>query len=197
LDSGAHHELRVLEAISGNERTTQRGLAAQLGIALGLTNLYLKRLVRKGYVKCVNVQSNRVRYLITPKGIAEKTRLAYEYMEYSLLVYREGRKHLKARLQPYADPSTRIAIYGTGDAAELSYLCLKELGLEPVVVFEDSRVGKFLGIPLVDIEQHASVDYDLLIVASIVRPEEIVDALVNRGLPREKLITLRPDAATA
>src|SRR5256885_8109434 len=90
----SHRELRVLEAISANERTTQRGLAAHLGIALGLANLYLKRLVRKGYIKCVTVPSNRVLYLITPKGIAEKTRLTYEFMEYSLQVFREGRKHL-------------------------------------------------------------------------------------------------------
>jgi len=80
VDTGAHRELKVLEAIAEDEQMTQRGLAARLGIALGLTNLYLKRLVRKGYVKCVNVQSNRVLYLITPKGIAEKSRLAYEYM---------------------------------------------------------------------------------------------------------------------
>src|SRR5207253_9651748 len=71
----SHRELRVLEAISANERTTQRGLAAPLGIALGLANLYLKRLVRKGYIRCVTVPSNRVLYLITPQGIAEKPRL--------------------------------------------------------------------------------------------------------------------------
>src|SRR5690349_21437406 len=118
---------------------TQRGLATRLGIALGLTNLYLKRLVRKGYIKCVNVQSNRVLYLITPKGIAEKTRLTYEFLDYSLKVYREGRRHLKTMLEPYAQQaSARIAIYGTGEAAELAYLCLKELGLEPVAVFADA-----------------------------------------------------------
>ena len=88
MDTGAHRELKVLEAIADDERLTQRGLATRLGIALGLTNLYLKRLVRKGYVKCVNVHSNRVLYLITPKGIVEKTRLTYEFMEYSLQVYR-------------------------------------------------------------------------------------------------------------
>jgi DNA-binding MarR family transcriptional regulator len=194
VDTGAHRELKVLEAIAEDEKMTQRGLAARLGIALGLTNLYLKRLVRKGYVKCVNVQSNRVLYLITPKGIAEKSRLAYEFMEYSLLVYREGRKHLKSVLQPYAEhPLTRIAIYGTGDAAELAYLCLKELGLEPVVVFETDRTGAFLGIPLLDIRSHHTVDYDLMVVATIVRAEEILESLVESGVPRAKMITLRPN----
>src|SRR5579872_2867259 len=100
VDVESHRELKVLEAISENERTSQRSLAAQLGIALGLTNLYLKRLVRKGYIKCVTIPSNRVLYLITPKGIAEKTRLTYEFMEYSLRVFRQGRDHLKAMLAP-------------------------------------------------------------------------------------------------
>jgi len=75
LDLESHRDLRVLEAVAADGRTTQRRLSHQLGIALGLTNLYLKRLARKGFIKCVNVRANRVRYLITPTGIAEKTRL--------------------------------------------------------------------------------------------------------------------------
>ena len=104
-----------------------------MGIAVGLTNMYVKRLARKGYIKCVNVQSNRIRYLITPKGIAEKTRLTYEYMDYSLHLYREARGHLRTVLQPLANNGHhRIAIYGTGEAAELTYLSLREFGFEPV-----------------------------------------------------------------
>ena len=68
----------MLEAVAGNERITQRTLARRLGIAVGLTNLYLKRLARKGFIKFVNVRPNRIVYLVTPKGIAEKTRLTYE-----------------------------------------------------------------------------------------------------------------------
>src|SRR5687767_9748398 len=71
----ARRNLQALEAIAEDDRLTQRSLASKLGIALGLTNIYLKRLVRKGYVKCVNIQSNRLQYLLTPKGITEKTRL--------------------------------------------------------------------------------------------------------------------------
>src|SRR5437016_12997620 len=85
----ARRELTVLEAVAGNRHITQRSLAAKLGIALGLTNIYLKRLIRKGYIKCINVQSNRLLYLITPQGITEKTRLTYEFMDYSLQLYRQ------------------------------------------------------------------------------------------------------------
>jgi DNA-binding MarR family transcriptional regulator len=82
MDIEAHRDLKLLEAVEADSRVTQRGLATHLGIALGLTNIYLKRLVRKGYVKCVNVQSNRITYLLTPTGIAEKLRLTYEFMDY-------------------------------------------------------------------------------------------------------------------
>lgn len=196
LQVNDHRELKVLEAIAEDERLTQRGLATRLGIALGLTNLYLKRLVWKGYVKCVNVQSNRVLYLLTPRGIAEKTRLTYEFMEYSLEVYREGRKHLKTMLLPYAQqPSPRIAIYGTGEAAELAYLCLKELGLEPVVVFDGETRGTFLGVRILDIREHASVDYDLIIIASMERSPDAMQMLLSIGVPQAKLLALRASGA--
>ena len=196
MQIGAHRDLKVLEAIETNDRTTQRGLASQLGIALGLTNLYLKRLVRKGYIKCVNVQSNRVRYLITPKGIAEKTRLTYEFMEYSLQVYREGRKHLKAMLRPYTQkPSARIAIYGTGEPAELACLCLRELGLEPVAVFGHGG-GRCLGVSVMEVSNHATVDYDLIIVATMSAPEPDIAAVTAAGVPRDKLVSLRQENPT-
>ena len=82
MDIEARRDLTVLDAITDNQRITQRRLAAKLGVALGLTNVYLKRLIHKGYIKCVNIQSNRLLYLITPQGIAEKTRLTYQFMDY-------------------------------------------------------------------------------------------------------------------
>ena len=95
MDLEAHRDLKLLEAVQQDSHVTQRGLANKLGIALGLANIYLKRLMRKGYIKCVNVQPNRISYLITPRGIAEKARLTYEFMDYSLHLYKEVRQHLR------------------------------------------------------------------------------------------------------
>jgi len=193
VDVESHRELKVLEAISANERTTQRGLAAQLGIALGLANLYLKRLVRKGHIKCVTIPSNRVLYLITPKGIAEKTRLTYEYMEYSLRLYGQVRRHLRAVLQPLAAAEhKRIAIYGAGEAAELAYLCIKEAGLELAAIFDGPGERMFLGMPVQDIRDQHLVSYDLLVIAVLDRPDEAVKQVLQSGVPREKLQALRP-----
>ena len=129
MDIEAHRDLRLLEAVEQDSRVTQRSLATKLGIALGLTNIYLKRLARKGYIKFVNVRSNRITYLITPRGIAEKARLTYEFMDYSLHLYGEVRQHLRIVLQECAASHRRVAIYGRGEAAELAYLSLREFGL--------------------------------------------------------------------
>jgi DNA-binding MarR family transcriptional regulator len=192
MDQEARHELNLLEAVEENSRVTQRGLATKLGMAVGLTNIYLKRLVRKGFIKCVNIQSNRLLYLITPAGIAEKTRLTYEYMEYSLRLYRETRQRfrIEMNLQLQAQRS-RVAIYGTGEAAELAYLCLKELGLEPVAIFDGDRGGYFLGLPVRDVRDHADVEYDLLVVATMSSPAQHVTDLARHGVAADRIVTLR------
>src|SRR5260221_13003279 len=143
----ARRDLRLLDAVEQDARVTQRRLATKLGIALGLTNVYLKRLVRKGYIKCVNVQSNRIMYLITPRGIAEKARLTYEFMDYSLHLFGAVRQHLRGVLQECAAANRRVAIFGRGEAAELAYLSLKECGLEPVAIFDVEAGPEFLGMP--------------------------------------------------
>jgi DNA-binding MarR family transcriptional regulator len=192
MNSEARHELNLLEAVEQNSKVTQRGLAAKLGMAVGLTNIYLKRLVRKGYIKCVNVQSNRLLYLITPTGITEKTRLTYEYMEYSLRLYRETRQRFRAEMSRHLQAQrSRVAIYGTGEAAELAYLCLKEFGLEPVAIFDGARGGHFLGLPVRDVRDHADVEYDLLVVATMSSPAQHVADLARQGVGAERIVTLR------
>lgn len=192
LDVEARRNLTALEAIAADDRITQRSLADKLGIALGLTNIYLKRLVRKGYVKCVNVQSNRLRYLLTPKGIGEKTRLTYEFMQYSLVLYREVRQHLHSVLEPYASANLRrVAVFGTGEGAELAYLSIAELGLELVAVFDTASGRQFLGHPVRDIREHADVTFDLLLVPRLDEAGDTLEYLASLGLPSDRVVTLR------
>jgi DNA-binding MarR family transcriptional regulator len=189
----ARRDLTVLDAVARDQHITQRSLAAKLGIALGLTNIYLKRLIRKGYIKCINIQSNRLLYLITPQGIAEKSRLTYEFMDYSLYLYREVREHLSEVLRPCREGGAqRIAVFGTGEAAELAYLSLKEHGLEPAAIFALEAGGTFLGLPIRGLDECSLVAFDRLIVASLDKPDPLVKMLVNAGVPIEKLLTLKP-----
>jgi hypothetical protein len=195
MDVEAHRDLRVLEAVQQDSRLTQRGLASKLGIALGLANIYLKRMIHKGYIKCVNVQPNRISYLITPRGIAEKARLTYEFMDYSLHLYGEVRQHLRAALRESAAAGKRVAICGSGEAAELAYLSLKESGLDPVAVFDIDGGHEFLGMPVLPIADHGTIDFDLIIVATLDRSGQQLQALLDVGVPSEKLFPLRKATA--
>src|SRR5437773_5948450 len=125
-------DLEILTAIGEGAPLTQRALSKRLGVALGLCNLYLKRLARKGYIKIVEfprkpAARKRLRYLLTPRGMAEKTRLTYEHMAYSLNLYRRARRTLRQSLGGLADRGAkRIALCGAGEAAELAYPTLRE-----------------------------------------------------------------------
>jgi len=195
MDVEEHRDLRMLEAVHQDSRVTQRGLASQLGIALGLANVYLKRMIHKGFIKCVNVQPNRIAYLVTPRGIAEKARLTYEFMDYSLHLYGEVRQHLRTVLVDCAAEGQRVAICGRGEAAELAYLSLKESGLEPVAIFDSEGGAQFLGMTVLPIEAHAQVEYDLIIVATLERSGQRLSDCLNVGVPREKLFPLRKEPA--
>lgn len=197
MDVEAHRDLRLLEAVHEDPRVTQRGLSSKLGIALGLANIYLKRMIHKGYIKCVNVQPNRISYLITPRGIAEKARLTYEFMDYSLHLYGEVRQHLREAMQDCAAAGKRVAIYGSGEAAELAYLSLKESGLEPVAIFDQAGGHDFLGMPVRPIAELPAVEFDLMIVAALDRSGQQSADLLELGIPREKLFPLRKDAEPA
>jgi hypothetical protein len=147
----------------------------------------------------VNVQSNRITYLITPRGIAEKARLTYEFMDYSLHLYGEVRQHLREALHACAAADRRVAIYGRGEAAELAYLSLREFGLEPVAIFDENNGAKgpadgiavFLGMKVRPIAEHDQVTYDLMIVATLERSGNQFAVLNQCGVPKDKLVPLR------
>jgi DNA-binding MarR family transcriptional regulator len=195
MDTESRRDLQLLEALEQESTITQRTLASRLGIALGLTNLYLKRLIRKGYVKCVTVSPNRLVYSLTPRGVARKARLTYEFMKYSLDFYRDARRHLRHSLTAAVARRKRVAIYGTGDAAELVFLLVRDMGLDLVAVFgPDAGGSQFLGLPVLSIRDHETVAYDVLIVAVLERPAGTAKLLRQSGVPPEKLLMLQPAA---
>jgi len=186
-------ELEILTTISEGRPVTQRALAERLDIALGLANLYLKRLVRKGYVKVSTIPRNRIRYLLTPGGLAQKTRLTYDYMRYSLRLYRQARQALREALSPLAEGAPqRVALYGTGEAAELAYLTLRELGIEPSGVFDGRNGARFLGHPVGSVDHLVPSEHDRVVVATLDPTDRAVAELESRGVSRSRLILLRP-----
>jgi DNA-binding MarR family transcriptional regulator len=191
MDVTSQRDLAILTEISQRQGVTQRGLSQHLGIALGLTNLYLKRLVRKGYVKITTVPPNRLRYLLTPQGIGEKTRLTYEYMTFSLELYRRMRRTLREGLQAsLGEGPKRVALYGAGEAAELAYLTLREVGIEPVAVYGDGA-AMCVGLPVRRRDELEGADFDCVIVASFSHLPSDERADLERRAGAGKLIFLR------
>jgi hypothetical protein len=191
VDPGAHRDLLILTEIAEGRAVTQRGLSQSLGIALGLTNLYIKRLARKGYIKITTIPPNRLRYLVTPKGLAEKSRLTFEYMRLSLSLFQQTRQVLRGALEPAVTAGmTRFALYGVGEAAELAYLTLREFGLEPVAVYADGASDLFLGLRVRPAAEVATSDADRVIVALFDANIEMHLANLGRALPQEKLVLL-------
>jgi DNA-binding MarR family transcriptional regulator len=203
MERQGERDLEILTAIEEGLPLTQRALAQRLGVALGLANLYLKRLARKGYIKIVEfprkpAARKRLRYLLTPRGVAEKTRLTYEHMAYSLDLYRRARRTLRQSLGGLADGGAkRIALCGTGEAAEVAYLTLKELGLEPVGVFAPGG-GQFLGYAVRALTELAAEEVDAVVMATFERPEPALAELDRLGVARGRVVTLRqPEGARA
>jgi DNA-binding MarR family transcriptional regulator len=120
--------LQLLEAIAEDKPTSQRELAESLQISLGLVNSFIKRLVKKGYCKVTTIPKNRARYILTPSGALEKTRLTYEYIATSYQFFKTAKERLK-RL--YADlekeNATRIVFYGVGELADIALLSMTGL----------------------------------------------------------------------
>jgi DNA-binding MarR family transcriptional regulator len=143
--------LRLLSSIERDSAITQRKLAGHLGIALGLANTYLRRCVRKGFVKATRVPFNRYAYYLTPQGFAEKSRLTAEYLAVSFNFFRRARTDC-ADLLAICEAAgwRRAALYGAGDLAEIAILSAGETGIEVVCVIDEDKPGRRLaGRPIV------------------------------------------------
>lgn len=127
------NELQLLEALESSPETTQADLAAQLGVAVGTINWYLKRWSKKGYVKISRINRWKWSYLLTPEGIARKARLASEYVDASMRLYRRTREEAKRLLgEVRAAGYNRVVIVGEGEIAEICQLTCLELGIQIV-----------------------------------------------------------------
>jgi DNA-binding MarR family transcriptional regulator len=161
--------LRLLDEFTREPEISQRALAGRLGIALGLVNSYIKRLYKKGHIKVKTLPRNRIKYIITPQGFAEKARLTYTYMNYSIQYFKQIRANIE---RTYAKMLTegveRILLWGDGEIAELCFISTRGLPLKIIgVVAEEKFDNDFFGQHIYTIDDIADLDYDAILVASI------------------------------
>ena len=126
-------ELVLLEEIERDPDITQASLAAQLGVAVGTVNWHLKRLISKGYIKASRAQRKKLRYIITPEGIAFRARLTVSYIENSMTLYRRTRRQVRELLHEVKKSGfDRVRIDGDGDIADVCRLTCLEQGIAVV-----------------------------------------------------------------
>jgi DNA-binding MarR family transcriptional regulator len=186
-------DLVLLSEVERDSSVTQRSLSSKLGVALGLTNLYLKRLARKGFIKITTIPSHRIKYILTPQGFAEKSRLTYQYMQYSLSYYRDIRDRLRKTLAAAAnDGAKRVVIYGTGELAEMAYLSLREMNLTLVGFVDDREVDTFLSYPVWRPNVLADWEFDAVLLADLARTADAAETLARQQVAGDKVLALNP-----
>ena len=130
IPSESARELALLEHIESNPDVTQASLATQLGVAVGTVNWHLKRLIEKGYIKIKRAERKKLRYIITPEGIALRTLLTVDYIEQQFLLYRNTRQRVREHLEQIKNAGyEEVSILGEGDVADICRLSCLEQGV--------------------------------------------------------------------
>jgi DNA-binding MarR family transcriptional regulator len=193
MDQEELRTLKLLEALDSREPPTQRELARDLNISLGLVNAFVKRLAKKGYFKITTIPKKRAKYLLTPKGALEKSRLTYEYIRYSVGFYREIREMLVTLFGRLEQEGVgRIALYGCGEVAELAHLFLQNTSIKLAGVFDEKSDGlKFFGHMVKSYEQLVQDGYEYVLLTQAEDIQNHFDRLVSMGVAQERILQLR------
>jgi DNA-binding MarR family transcriptional regulator len=150
--------LGLLRAVHENERLTQRSVAQELGIALGLTNAFLKRCVSKGFIKIRQAPKNRYAYYLTPKGFAEKSRLTAEFLTQSLSLFRQSQDDYRQLIDECIDGGIRtVALFGNSDLCDVVALCAQNSSVELVGIIDPKSrgdAGERLDLPVREAALH-------------------------------------------
>lgn len=191
-DDAIHRELRLLTEMERTPQTTQRSLSRRVGVGLGVTNLLLRGLAHRGYVRVTRAGWRSWVYTLTPAGISRKVRLTGSYIQRVLSDYADIRQTLSEELERVGvTAKSRVALYGVGEFAELTYLALSAQQFEQVdLYFSEPLPNSFMGLPLNSLADYRPDAYDWVIVAAVTDVEEAVQKLVDGGVPRHQVLTL-------
>lgn len=176
--------LQLLEAIAEEKPTSQRDLSDSLQMSLGLVNSFLKRLVRKGYCKVTTIPKKRAKYLLTPAGAMEKTRLTYEYIASSYQYFKTATSKVQtlyAELQKQG--ATRVVFYGADELADIALLSMYGTDIQLVDVVDPSREGKkFYGFVVKESSRLRKSNYDTILVTTLDSHGAVLDEIGSVGV---------------
>jgi DNA-binding MarR family transcriptional regulator len=173
--------LGLLSSVEHDGDRSQRRIAAELGIALGLVNAYLKRCVKKGLVKVHDAPARRYAYYLTPQGFAEKSRLTVQYLSDSFSFFRKAKSDCASVFeQAKVGGFGRLVLAGKSDLAEIAILCAVEAGVTIVAVVDPrSDSVRFVGVPVYKSFADVKSQFDGAIVTDVARAQTSFDAAVD------------------
>lgn len=174
--------LGLLESVEQDGARSQRRLAAELGVAVGLVNAYLNRCIQKGLVKVTQAPARRYAYYLTPQGFVEKSRLSLEYLSYSFKFFRQAKLDcLNAFEAARALGIRRVALDGVSDIAEIATICARETDIEIIAIVDGkTALDRFAGIPTARNYDAVADAVDGLIVTDLNTTQATVKAAVAR-----------------
>jgi len=174
--------LDLLRTLDADGTRSQRRIAAELGIALGLVNVYLRRSVKMGLVKVRQAPARRYAYYLTPKGFSEKSRLTVEYLSRSFSFFREAKNDLAA-IFAHAEACglSRLVVLGLSDLCEIALLRAVDRPIAIVAIVDASAATeRFAGVPVVQSVDDIGVGFDAVVVADMAASKSVMDAAVAR-----------------
>jgi len=176
--------LKILEEVEREKSQSQRDLARELNISLGPVNSFIKRLAKKGFLKISTIPKNRIRYILTPKGAAEKSRLTYLYIQHSYKFYKEARQKLRDLYTDFEKIGIRrIVFYGANDLAEIAFVSLQETSLDLVAVVDDEKIGtRFMKYTVMDPGRLNALVFDKILITSVNSKDAILQKIVGNGI---------------
>lgn len=177
-DTRQHTEQKVmvhlLTEIEGNPSFTQRGLASELGIALGLMNHYLKSCVTKGWIRATQISPRRISYFLTPEGFKEKSHMVKDYLARSLTFFRDARTQCEAVFAECQQKGwQKIGLLGAGDLADIAQLVAQGNDLQVSLISQDTDLK----------------DYDAILITDVTNPQGAYESIRNK-VDHNRLLTL-------
>jgi DNA-binding MarR family transcriptional regulator len=192
VDKEDLHILRLMGALGQDGSSSQRELSQRLNISLGLVNTFLKRLVNKGYFKVKTMPRNRLKYFLTPEGLARKSRLTAEYLRYSINFYRDIKDLLIGKFtEMERNQVSKVLFFGAGEVAELAYLYLQLTPLELSGVIDDQQRGKnFFGFVIKGTESVHDLGWDIILLTQLDNTEDTILKLGQVGVGSDRIAAI-------
>ncbi|MBW1920334.1 MAG: winged helix-turn-helix transcriptional regulator [Deltaproteobacteria bacterium] len=186
------HILRLMGEIDRNGDHSQRELSRRLNISLGLVNTFLKRLVNKGYFKVKTMPRNRLKYFLTPEGLARKSMLTAEFLRYSVNFYKDIKQLLLNKYKEMEEKDVRSVIFfGAGEVADVAYLYLQLTDLHLVGIVDDDARGKsFFGHEIKGLDRLMRRDWDMVLLTRLDDTDKAIEVLSDLGIDPDRIATI-------